>query len=429
MQPLRLVLASQSPRRRELLERAGFSFTVSPTQLSEILNDSLSLTARIEDLARRKAEAWVELAKTTNTQDILVLAADTVVALGDQILGKPKDQNENLSFLRQLSGHNHQVITAVCLVEPATGKTLVSHGLSVIRFRSLAEDEMLAYASSGDGLDKAGGYGIQGPAGKFVETMTGDFDNVMGLPIAVVEELLRVGGWKLDRGDSIGQKLNAVRSRVSAACARAGRAESTVRVVAVSKTKPAEMISAAIAAGQKLFGENYVQEALGKMAGFPSAEWHFIGSLQSNKAKSVAGKFALVHSVDRVKLASTLDLAARELGVRQPVLLQIHIGAEATKQGFDLAEAPAALAEISAMKNLNVQGLMSLPPLEESEILARANFALLRNLLETLRETLPVEQRAGFRELSMGTSSDFEAAILEGATLVRIGTDIFGARE
>ena len=229
--------------------------------------------------------------------------------------------------------------------------------------------------------------------------------------------------------NAISQNLAAVRARISAACARAGRAESEVRLVAVSKTKPADMISVAIAAGQKLFGENYVQEAVEKIAQCPSAEWHFIGSLQSNKAKSVAGKFALVHSVDRLKLATALDSAARDLGIRQPVLLQIHIGAEATKHGFDLSEAAAALAEISAMKNLEVRGLMSLPPLEENGDLARANFALLRDQLEILRVTLPTEQRAGFRELSMGTSSDFEAAILEGATLVRVGTDIFGARE
>lgn len=195
---LRLVLASQSPRRRELLERAGFSFTVSPSQLSEILDESLSLTGQIEDLAKRKAEAWLTSAKPSERQDILILSADTVVALGDQILGKPKDQKENLSYLRQLSGREHQVITAVCLADPA-GQTLVGHGLSRIFFRQLSDDEMSAYAASGDGLDKAGGYGIQGAAGAFVDRLVGDFDNVMGLPIAVVEELLARGGWVLER--------------------------------------------------------------------------------------------------------------------------------------------------------------------------------------------------------------------------------------
>lgn len=228
---------------------------------------------------------------------------------------------------------------------------------------------------------------------------------------------------------SIADNLREVRARIAVACVRAGRSPSEVRLVAVSKTKPVAKIREAIAAGQTLFGENYVQEAVDKMTELPSVEWHFIGSLQSNKAKQVAGSFALVHSVDRLKLAQALNSAAAARGVVQAILLQIHIGDEATKHGFSIDEAPAVLREIAGFKNLRVIGLMSLPPLEESEDRARANFALLREALETLRAELPTEQRADFRELSMGTSSDFEAAILEGATFVRVGTDIFGARE
>jgi septum formation protein len=196
---MRLVLASQSPRRRELLERAGFSFTVSPSQISEILDENLNLTARIEDLAERKARAWLDSRKPSELNDIIILSADTVVALGDQILGKPKDQKENLSYLRQLSGREHQVVTAVCLVKGATGEAVVGHGLARISFRQLSEAEMLAYASSGDGLDKAGGYGIQGDAGKFIDHLTGEFDNVMGLPVSVVESLLKSKNWIVDR--------------------------------------------------------------------------------------------------------------------------------------------------------------------------------------------------------------------------------------
>ena len=195
----RLVLASQSPRRRELLERAGFSFTVSPLQISEILNENLNLPDRIQDLAVRKAEAWLDQAKPSEKQGILVLSADTVVALGDQILGKPKDQKENLSYLRHLSGREHQVITAVCLVEGSTGERAVGYALANIKFRTLSEDEMWSYASSGDGLDKAGGYGIQGAAGKFIEKLDGEFDNVMGLPVSVVERLLKSKKWRVER--------------------------------------------------------------------------------------------------------------------------------------------------------------------------------------------------------------------------------------
>ena len=200
---MRLVLASQSPRRRELLERAGFSFTVSPSQISEILDENLNLTDRIEDLAARKAQAWVSSRKPSELQDIVVLSADTVVALGDQILGKPMDQKENLMFLRQLSGREHQVVTAVCLVNGATGEQVLGHGLARLVFRHLSEDEMLAYVSSGDGLDKAGGYGIQGDAGKFVAELIGEFDNVMGLPISVIESLLCSKNWSVDRSGGV----------------------------------------------------------------------------------------------------------------------------------------------------------------------------------------------------------------------------------
>jgi len=194
---MRLVLASQSPRRRELLERAGFSFTVSPSQISEILDENLNLAARIEDLAVRKAQAWVDSHKGPESQDVLVLSADTVVALGDTVLGKPVDEAENLSFLRRMSGRDHVVITAVCLVKVATGELAVGHGLSRIHFRQLSEEEMRAYAESGDGLDKAGGYGIQGEAGKFVARLEGEFDNVMGLPVSVFRSLLAAKGWNV----------------------------------------------------------------------------------------------------------------------------------------------------------------------------------------------------------------------------------------
>lgn len=196
---MRLVLASQSPRRRELLERAGFLFTVSPSQISEILDENLNLAARIEDLAARKARAWIDSRKPSDLHDILILSADTIVALGDQVLGKPMDQKENLSFLRQLSGREHQVITAVCLVNGETGEQVLGHGLSRLTFRHLSDAEMFEYASSGDGLDKAGGYGIQSAAGKFIAQLNGEFDNVMGLPVSVVESMMRSKGWTVDR--------------------------------------------------------------------------------------------------------------------------------------------------------------------------------------------------------------------------------------
>ncbi|RYZ77005.1 MAG: septum formation protein Maf [Proteobacteria bacterium] len=202
----RLVLASQSPRRRELLESAGFAFTVSPLQISEIPDENLNLTDQVRDIAVRKATEWLRHAKPSEKHGILLLTSDTVVVLGDTLLGKPKDQFENMSFLRQLSGQIHEVITAVCLVEGETGDLVVGHDVARIKFRNLSAEEMQAYVSSENGLDKAGGYGIQSEAGKFVEKLDGSFDTVMGLPVSLVEKLIEEKGWKVERRHS-GNKI------------------------------------------------------------------------------------------------------------------------------------------------------------------------------------------------------------------------------
>ncbi len=232
----------------------------------------------------------------------------------------------------------------------------------------------------------------------------------------------------MNRSESISEKLKLVREKMATACASANRDLSSVKLVAISKTKPLELIREAAAAGQTVFGENYVQEAVDKVATAPEFEWHFVGHVQTNKAKMVAGSFSLIHSVDRLKLAIALNEAAAARGVVQKILLQIQIGDEESKHGFSFIDAPDVALAISEMKNLELRGLMSLPPLEESETKARKNFSLLRESLQSIGAVLPKETRALFRELSIGTSSDFEWAILEGATLVRVGSDIFGAR-
>lgn len=188
------------------------------------------------------------------------------------------------------------------------------------------------------------------------------------------------------------------------------------------------MIRAAFAAGQRIFGENYVQEAVAKVAAFAEAEWHFIGGLQTNKVKPITGRFALIHSVDRERLADELEKAAAKAGVVQDILLQVHVGSEASKSGVSMDEAPALIERIAGHSHLRLRGLMSLPPLTEDERVGRGYFASLREALEKWRRLLPTDQAARFGELSMGTSSDYEWAILEGATYVRVGTAIFGAR-
>ena len=196
---LRLILASQSPRRSDLLRRAGFEFITVSFQISEIPNESLNLPSQIQDLAWRKAQECLKLGKAPKGQGNLVLSADTVVVLDGQILGKPSDMSENQSFLQRLSGQTHSVITAICLVEVDSGRSALAHEISEITFRKLSTQEIYEYAVSGEGLDKAGGYGIQGGAAKFVERVEGSHDNIVGLPIALVEKLLRENGWRINR--------------------------------------------------------------------------------------------------------------------------------------------------------------------------------------------------------------------------------------
>jgi len=228
--------------------------------------------------------------------------------------------------------------------------------------------------------------------------------------------------------ESIARNLARVQERIADAAARAGRAAADIRLIAVSKTKPIEFIKEAFAAGQRSFGENYAREAVEKAGLFPEADWHFIGSLQTNKAKQVIGKFSLIHSVDRAKLAAELAKAAEAAGLVQDVLLQVRVGEEETKHGAEISEAEELIARILEHRGLRLRGLMSLPPLTEDESVARGYFSAVRRAFERWRATTGVD-RAAFTQLSLGTSSDYEWAILEGATMVRVGTAIFGARE
>lgn len=206
--------------------------------------------------------------------------------------------------------------------------------------------------------------------------------------------------------------LAEVRARVAAACARAGRDPASVTLVAVSKTKPVELLREAIAAGQRSFGENYAQEFRDKHIELPDLDWHFIGALQTNKVKYVAGKASLVHTCDRLSLAQELSKRAPS---EQRVLLEINIGREPQKAGVLPDDAPVLLDQVRALPKLRCDGLMCIPPSEGDP---RKHFAALRELGTKL----------GLRELSMGMSADYEAAIEEGATIVRVGTAIFGAR-
>ncbi|TFH85735.1 YggS family pyridoxal phosphate-dependent enzyme [Billgrantia azerbaijanica] len=224
------------------------------------------------------------------------------------------------------------------------------------------------------------------------------------------------------------ESLAAARARLARALADAGRPADAARLLAVSKTKPAALIREAWRLGQREFGENYVQEALDKqveLADLDGIVWHFIGPLQSNKTRAVAEHFAWVHSVDREKIAVRLnDQRPAQLGPLD-VCLQVNVSDEATKSGVGL-DALGPLAErVAALPNLRLRGLMAIPAPAEGLAAQRAPFARLREALEALRTRLP---EAPLDTLSMGMSADLEAAVLEGATLVRLGTAIFGER-
>ena len=227
---------------------------------------------------------------------------------------------------------------------------------------------------------------------------------------------------------SIADNLAAVRHRIAEAARRSGRPAESVTLVAVSKTHPAEAVREALAAGQRVFGENRVQEAVAKIESVGAgAEWHLIGHLQTNKAKQVPGNFAVVHSVDSERLAQALHSHCPPGAQPLKVLLQLNLHREATKSGMrDEEEARRLLEAIGKMPGLTPVGLMTIPDPGLPEGETRKHFAEVRGMLGRLQQA--VSPGPAFGELSMGMSHDFEWAIEEGATLVRVGTAIFGQR-
>lgn len=217
-----------------------------------------------------------------------------------------------------------------------------------------------------------------------------------------------------------------LRARVGAAAARRGRNPREVTIVAVSKTFPAAAVQEAYDDGLRIFGENRVQEALDKQPMLPAdSEWHLIGHLQTNKARQAVGRFALIHSVDSVHLARELDKQAAKRNLRQPVLVQVNVADEETKSGFEPHDVVDAAVAIGQLAHLEVRGFMTIGPLVANPEEARPVFAELRRLRDRTWERCP---ELALRELSMGMTGDFEVAIEEGATLIRVGRALFGER-
>ena len=229
-------------------------------------------------------------------------------------------------------------------------------------------------------------------------------------------------------GPDFAERLAGVRQRIADAAARSGRTASDVTLVAVSKFHPAGAVREALACGQLDFGENYVQEALAKqesLAGVsPAPHWHFIGHVQTNKAKDVAGRFELVHTVDDIRLAEGLNRRLPEAVPFQKVLLQVNLGHEPQKSGVEDEALPQLAEAVMQLPRIRLLGLMGMPPFFDDGEAARPYFAHLREL----RDALETRLGCALPVLSMGMSGDFEQAIEEGATLIRVGTTLFGPR-
>lgn len=231
--------------------------------------------------------------------------------------------------------------------------------------------------------------------------------------------------------DTLAGRLAQVQERIAQAAARSGRDLREITLVAVSKTKPFGMIAELVEAGHLDFGENRLEELWEKVgdaekSGLASIRWHAIGTIQSRKSKLAVGPFALVHSVDTPKLAGRISRAAQETDQQVNALLEVNVSGEESKHGFTPDGLRTALPELLALPGLRIQGLMTMAPLVEDPEVARPVFRRLAALLNDLRQRFP---QGDWQHLSMGMTNDFEVAIEEGATIVRVGTAIFGRRE
>jgi pyridoxal phosphate enzyme (YggS family) len=226
---------------------------------------------------------------------------------------------------------------------------------------------------------------------------------------------------------SIADNLTRVKERMAEAAVRSGRKPDSVRLVGVTKTVDVDRIKAAVCAGLNILGENYVQEArekIKKVGG--EASWHFVGRLQTNKAKYAVKLFDMIETVDSLKLATEINRRAQPLGRTIPIIIQVNLAGEVSKGGVEPSKCISLIKQISDLPNLQIRGLMTMPPFFDQPDRARPYFAQLRELSQEIAKAqLP---RVEMEELSMGMSGDFETAIEEGATLVRVGTAIFGKR-
>ncbi|MCA9544680.1 MAG: YggS family pyridoxal phosphate-dependent enzyme [Myxococcales bacterium] len=414
-----LILASGSPRRHAFLVGASVPHRVRPTGADETVLPGERPEAYALRLAGEKAElAW----KGRSPGDpAWVLTADTVVEADGRVLDKPGSAGEAVETLRALSGRGHRVHTAWALRGEAG---LVEHEVCTaeVVFGELSDKAIAGYVATGDPLDKAGAYGIQGPAGRFVERVEGAYSAVVGLPIErVFERLVALGIVSVQ--SPVEHSVRVVRARIAAAESGNGLAIGAVRLVGVSKRQAASTVEAGVAAGLTDLGENYVQAWQERVARFPaSVRWHLIGHLQRNKVRLLDERVALIHGVDGVRTVEALARLGRSQGRLVRYLAQVNVGDEGSKAGLAPEALGEFLAAVDGLEGVRLEGLMAVPP-PSVQAGARRWFSLLRRLRDAHRSA-----EVPLHVLSMGMSGDYEAAIAEGATHVRVGSALFGSR-
>lgn len=418
----RLILASASPRRKFLLENAGYVFTVHPSHISENPNKNMSIDEQILDIALRKARSSHELVHATKALSLpyVILAVDTEVVIDNQLIGKPKDREDARRILNTLSGRTHEVKSAVVLIDSVSQKVLSQIETSQIHFKKLTTEEIENYLLLNEYFDKAGAYAMQGEGQKLVASFEGNWDNIVGLPMGLLEKLLKQSNIEVE------SKLSTVLSDLKESL----NGRPLPRIIAVSKLQSLEKIKQMIHWGQTEFGENYLQEALLKIKSIPSSKliWHFIGKIQKNKIKKIIENFNFIHTLSDLETAQSINTELSKTGRKISALLQVNLSLENTKSGYTKE---ALLKEWSALIDLahiEIRGLMTMPPLTDDPEKNRPYFAELKSLLQSLKSQSPADVAEKLTELSMGTSHDYKVAADEGATMIRLGTILFGER-
>jgi len=412
------VLASGSPRRRALLGGAGAQFDVHAVDIDETPTAGEDPLAYTQRMAQTKALVGAERVGGGR----LALGSDTVVVLDDRILGKPKSPSDAVRMLESLSGRKHQVISTWAMAN-GNGLLGADHRVAEVCFRALDRETIEAYVGTGEPMDKAGSYGIQGHGGALVERFEGDFSTIIGLPLGPVLAQLTTLGAEPAPASLVAERAAIIKGRIAAACDGMDRRPTSVTLVGASKAQPLGPIVDALAAGIHDLGESYVQEWQEKRRALAETlRWHFIGRLQRNKAKLLVGEVSLIHGIDSVRTIETLGRLARAKETEVKVLIQVNVSGEASKGGVSPSALNDVLTLARGVAGVEVDGLMTLPRpggLAETRSAFR-RLRLLRDEYATPESPLP--------SLSMGMSGDYDAAIVEGATHVRVGSALFGPR-